>query len=40
MKGKLDNSIIDVINDAMQKFYNSKINEVQVIVDVNPNNMM
>ena len=40
MKGKLDNNIIDSINYVLNEFYNKNTKDVQVIVDVNPNNMM
>ena len=39
-KCKLNNNIINLINDALEDYYKLKYNNVRVIVDTNPNNLM
>ncbi len=38
-KCKLNNKIIDIINKALEEYYEQKYKKTRVIVDVNPNNM-
>jgi primosomal protein N' (replication factor Y) len=38
-KCKLNNKIIDIINEALEEYYEQKYKKTRVIVDVNPNNM-
>lgn len=40
IKCHLNNGVIDGINDVLEKFYKSRIKDVRVIVDINPNNML
>ena len=38
-KCKLNNKIINIINEALEEYYKQKYKKTRVIVDVNPNNM-
>ena len=38
-KCKLNNKIIDIINKALEEYYEQKYKKTRAIVDVNPNNM-
>ena len=38
-KCKLNSGIIEIINKALEDYYNLKYKKTSVIVDVNPNNM-
>ena len=38
-KCKFNNKIIDIINKALEEYYEQKYKKTRVIVDVNPNNM-
>ena len=38
-KCKLNNKIINIINQSLEEYYNQKYKKTRVIVDVNPNNM-
>ena len=40
IKGKLNKKAVNTINNVIKLFYNSKMKEVSLIVDTNPNNMM
>ena len=38
-KCRLNSKIIDMVNNALEEYYQKKFNKTRVIVDVNPNNM-
>lgn len=38
-KCRLNSSIIDVINKALDEYYQLKYKKTRVVVDINPNNM-
>lgn len=40
IKCHFNNSVIDVINNSLSQLYQKKFNDVRVVVDVNPNNML
>lgn len=40
LKGKVTDSIIDMINNILNEIYQSSIGKSRIVVDVNPNNMM
>ena len=39
-KCKLNNQIIDIVNDTLGEYYKLKYKNARVTVDINPNNMM
>ena len=39
-KGKLNNTVLDIVNKSLEEFYNLKYKKTKISVDTNPNNMM
>lgn len=40
IKGNMDRSINNEINSCLKEVYNKNLNDIRIVVDVNPNNMM
>jgi len=40
VKCRLNNNIIDLVNNTLEEFYKLKFKNTTVIVDVNPNSML